>query len=71
MNDVFNEYRKNLIENHHVSDEEIGEFDQFMGMLRGDIPTPVVCDMDLEIRERKRIFEKFVHAFEEVGVYEW
>ena len=49
--DVFNEYRKNLIENHHVSEEELVDFDQFMGMLRGDIPTPVVCDMDLEIRE--------------------
>lgn len=41
------------------------DFDQFMRMLRGDIPTPAVCDMDLEIRERKRIFEQFVHGFEE------
>ena len=63
--DVFNEYRKNLIENHHVSEEELVDFDQFMGMLRGDIPTPVVCDMDLEIRERKRIFEQFIRGFEE------
>lgn len=58
-------YRKNLIENHHVSEEELVDFDQFMGMLRGDIPTPAVCDMDLEIRERKRIFEQFVRGFEE------
>lgn len=58
-------YRKNLIENHHVSEEEIGDFDQFMGILRGDIPTPVVCDMNLEIRERKRIFEQFIRGFEE------
>lgn len=63
--DAFNEYRKNLIENHHASEEEIGDFDQFIGALRGDIPTPVVCDMDLEIRERKRIFEQFVRGFEE------
>lgn len=63
--DTFNEYRKNLIENYHVSEEEIVDFDQFMGMLRGDIPTPVVCDMNLEIRERKRIFEQFIRGFEE------
>ena len=62
MKDAFNEYRKNLIENRHVSEEEIGDFDQFMGMLRGDIPTPAVCDMDLEIRERKRIFEQFIRG---------
>ena len=65
MKDAFNEYRKNLIENYHVSEEEIGDFDQFMGMLRGDIPTPAVCDMDLEIRERKRIFEQFVRGLKE------
>ena len=65
MKDAFNEYRKNLIENHHVSEEEISDFDQFMGMLRGDIPTPAVCDMDLEIRERKRIFEQFVRGLKE------
>ena len=65
MKDAFNEYRKNLIENHHVPEEEIGDFDRFMGMLRGDIPTPVVCDMNLEIRERKRIFEQFIRGFEE------
>ena len=63
--DAFNAYRKNLIENHHVSEEESGDFDRFMGMLRGDIPTPVVCDMNLEIRERKRIFEQFIRGFEE------
>ena len=63
--DAFNEYQKNLIENYHVSEEELADFDQFMGMLRGGIPTPVVCDMDLEIRERKRIFEQFVRVFEE------
>lgn len=63
---AFNEYRKNLIENYHVSEEELVDFDQFIGMLRGDIPTPVVCDMDLEIRERKRIFEQFVRGFEEI-----
>ena len=63
--DAFNEYRKNLIENHHVSEEKLVDFDQFVGILRGDIPTPVVCDMDLEIRERKRIFEQFVRGFEE------
>ena len=63
--DVFNEYQKNLIENYHVSEEELVDFDQFIGMLRGDIPTPVVCDMGLEIRERKRIFEKFIRGFEE------
>lgn len=63
--DVFNEYRKNLIENYHVSEEELVDFDQFIGMLRGDIPTPVVCDMDLDVRERKRIFEQFVRWFEE------
>ena len=62
MKDAFNEYRKNLIENRHVSEEEIGDFDQFMGMLRGDIPSPAVCDMDLEIRERKRIFEQFIRG---------
>ena len=71
MKDAFEEYRKNLIENHHVSEEEIGDFDQFMSMLRGDIPTPIVCDMNLEIRERKRIFEQFIRGFEEAGVYEW
>lgn len=58
-------YRKSLIENHHASEEELVDFDQFIAMLRGDIPTPAVCDMDLEIRERKRIFEQFVHGFEE------
>lgn len=62
MKDAFNEYRKNLIENRHVSEEEIGDFDQFMGMLRGNIPTPAVCDMDLEFRERKRIFEQFIRG---------
>ena len=62
---TFNEYQKNLIENYHVSEEELVDFDQFIGMLRGDIPTPVVCDMVLEIRERKRIFEQFVRGFEE------
>ena len=30
MKDAFNEYRKNLIENHHVSEEEIGDFNQFI-----------------------------------------
>lgn len=62
---AYDAYRNNLINTHHVSEEELADFDQFMGMLRGDIPTPVVCDMDLEIRERKRIFEQFVRGFEE------
>lgn len=62
---------KDLIDDHHVPEEELGGFDWFMGMLRGDIPIPVVYDMDSEIRERKRIFEQFVHAFEEAGVYKW
>ena len=62
---AFNEYRKNLIENRHVSEEELINFDQFIGMLRGDIPTPVVCDMDLETRERKRIYDQFIRSFEE------
>ena len=61
---AFNAYRKNLIENYHVSEEEISDFDRFMDMLRGDIPTPVVCDMELEYRERKRIFEQFIRGFE-------
>lgn len=58
-------YRKNLIENHHVPEEELVDFDQFMGMLRGDIPTPAVCDLEAEVRERKRIFEQFIRGFEE------
>ena len=62
---AYDAYRNNLINAYHVSEEELVDFDQFMGMLRGDIPTPVVCDMDLEIRERKRIFEQFVRWFEE------
>ena len=62
--DAYEAYRNNLINAYHVSEEGIGDFDQFMGMLRGDIPTPVVCDMELEIRERKRIFEQFVRGFE-------
>ena len=53
---AYDAYRNNLINAYHVSEEELVDFDQFMGMLRGDIPTPAVCDMDLEIRERKRIF---------------
>ena len=63
--DAFNEYQKNLIENYRVPKEEIGGFDRFVGMLRGDIPTPVVCDMDLETRERKRIYDQFIRSFEE------
>ena len=62
--------RKNLIGDHNVPEKNLGDFDWFMGMLRGDIPIPVVYDMDSEIRERKRIFEQFVRAFEEAGVYE-
>ena len=62
---AYDAYRNNLINTYHVSEEEFIDFDQFMGMLRGDIPTPVVCDVDLEIRERKRIFEQFVRGFEE------
>ena len=68
---AYEAYRNNLINVYHVSEKELVDFDQFMGMLRGDIPTPVVCDMDLETRERKRIFEQFVRGFEEAGVYEW
>ena len=62
--------RKNLIDDHHAPEKKLSDFDWFMGMLRGDIPIPVVYDMDSEIRERKRIFEQFVRAFEEAGVYE-
>ena len=68
---AYEAYRNNLIDDHHVPEEELGDFDWFIGMLRGDIPIPVVYDMDSEIRERKRIFEQFVRAFEEAGVYEW
>ena len=63
--------RKNLIDDHNVPEKKLGDFDWFMGMLRGDILIPVVYDMESEIRERKRIFEQFVRAFEEAGVYEW
>ena len=62
---AYEAYRNNLISEHHVSKEDLDDFDQFIGMLRGDIPTPVVCDMDLEIRERKRIFEQFIRGFKE------
>ena len=62
---AYEAYRNNLINVYHVSEEKLIDFDQFMGMLRGDIPTPVVCDMELEIQERKRIFEQFVRGFEE------
>lgn len=68
---AYEAYRNNLINVYHVSEKELVDFDQFMGMLRGDVPAPVVYDMDSEIRERKRIFEQFVRAFEEAGVYEW
>lgn len=62
---VYEAYRNNLVNAYHVSEEELVNFDQFMGMLRGDIPTPVICDMELETQERKRIFEQFVRGFEE------
>ena len=68
---VYDEYINNLISEHHLTEEEAIDYEQFIGMLRGDIPTPAVYDMDLEIRGRKRIFEQFVRAFEEAGVYEW
>ena len=68
---AYEEYKNNLINVHHVSEKELVDFDQFMGILISDIPTPVVCDIDAEIRERKRIFEQFARAFEEAGVYEW
>lgn len=68
---AYKAYRNTLIDEYHVSEEDLGDFDWFIGMLRGDIPTPVVCDMELEYRERKRIFEQFIRAFEEAGVYEW
>ena len=68
---AYEAYRNNLISEHHVPEEDLDDFDQFMSMLRGDIPTPIVCDMNLEIRERKRIFEQFIRGFEEAGVYEW
>ena len=68
---AYEAYRNNLINVYHVSEKELVDFDRFMGILLGDIPTPVVYDMDSEIRERKRIFEQFVRAFEEAGVYEW
>ena len=63
--DAYEAYRNNLINVYHASEEELFDFDQFMGMLRGDIPTPAVCDMDLEIRERKRIFEQFILGLKE------
>ena len=63
--DAYEAYRNNLINAYHISEEELVDFDQFIGMLRGDIPTPVVCDMDLEIRERKRIYDQFIRSFEE------
>ena len=62
---AYEAYRNNLVNAYHVPEEELVDFDQFMGMLRGDIPTPVICDMELEIQERKRIFEQFVRGFEE------
>lgn len=62
---TYDEYINNLISEHHLTEEEAIDFDQFMGMLRGDIPTLAVCDMDLEIRERKRIFEQFVRGLKE------
>lgn len=62
---AYEAYRNNLISEHHVSEEDLDDFDQFMSMLRGDIPIPVVYDMDSEIRERKRIFEQFVRGFKE------
>ena len=64
---AYDEYINNLIIEHHLTEEEATDYDQFIGMLRGDIPTPVVCDMELEIRERKRIFEQFIRGFEEAG----
>ena len=62
---AYEAYRNNLINAYHVSEEELGEFDRFMGMLRGDIPTPVVFDMDAEAQERKRIYKQFIRGFEE------
>ena len=62
---AYDAYRNNLINAYHVSEEELVDFDQFMGMLCGDIPTPAVCDRDLEIRERKRIFEQFIRGLKE------
>ena len=64
---AYDEYINNLIIEQHLTEEEATDYDQFIGMLRGDIPTPVVCDMELEIRERKRIFEQFIRGFEEAG----
>ena len=63
--DAFNEYRKNLIENHHVPEEGLSDFDRFMSIMRGDIVAPVYCDMNAEIRERNRIYEQFIRGFEE------
>ena len=62
---AYEAYRNNLISEHHVSEEDLDDFDRFMSMLRGDIPAPVVCNMNLEIRERKRIFEQFIRGFKE------
>lgn len=62
---AYEAYRNNLISEHHVPEEDLDDFDQFMSMLRGDIPAPVVCNMNLEIRERKRIFEQFIRGFKE------
>lgn len=68
---AYDEYINNLISEHHLTEEEAIDYEQFIGMLRGDAPAPCHCGMELEDRERKRIFEQFIRAFEEAGVYEW
>lgn len=68
---AYDAYINNLIIEHHLTEEEAIGYEQFIGMLRGDIPVSCHCDMELEYRERKRIFEQFIRAFEEAGVYEW
>ena len=67
--DAYEAYRNNLINAYHVSEEELVDFDQFMSMLRGDIPTPAVCDMDLEIRERKRFLNNLFVVLRRIDIY--
>ena len=62
---AYEAYRNNLINAYHVSEEEIGDFDRFMSIMRGDIVAPVYCDMGLETQERKRIYEQLIRGFKE------
>lgn len=62
---AYEAYRNNLINAYHVSEKDLDNFDRFMSIMRGDILAPVVCDMELETQERKRIYEQFIRGFEE------